>query len=204
MIKFDQVLWAEFKTFVDARSLIIQFRENSEFYFLKSADNWFGLECNLHKTDDASDVAVFEASYKTAGNKQIVNINSPFASKVYGAKKLYKRVHGGNQACSNGSNDILYTITYPWVKVTGVEIVGGEIGDTVSFYILDKAVSPIYGVANAVLNQFGYDVNVAKDFYPYKSEFDADAYENLQLKMSYTSISEKTIRFNFIMNEVKS
>jgi hypothetical protein len=75
MIKFDLVRWAEFKAFANSRQLRIQYRETDTFYHLKVSDNWFGFECNLHKQDDAVDVADFEANHKD-------NANAPLLSEV--------------------------------------------------------------------------------------------------------------------------
>jgi hypothetical protein len=134
---------------------------------------------------------------------------TPYASKtivISGVtKKLYKRFTGISQALSAGSNTFTWTqANYPWVKFMGIEVVGAETGDTCSFYILDTATGTFSGVPNYQLNQFGYSVNIAKDFYKRLAEYDADIYQGLQFKFVYTSISAKTIYINFDMNEVKS
>ncbi|MDZ4810749.1 MAG: hypothetical protein SGI96_21140 [Bacteroidota bacterium] len=200
---FDLSRWEEFKAFAATRSLSIQFREDAEFYYMKCADSWFSLSCNLLKAADTSEVADFEANFKASGNKPIYSLASPFASKSYGSKKLYKRVHGVKLVCIAGSNESIYEITYPWVKITGIELTWGEAGDTVSFYVLDSTTGLLTTVPNLVLNQFGFNVNVAKDYYHHKSEFDADIYQTLQLKTIYNSVSAKTVGINFILNELK-
>jgi hypothetical protein len=68
MNNFDQVKWDEFKAFVDSRLLSIQFRETDNHYLMRAMDQWFGLECNLEKSVDTSDIAEFEADYKSIGN----------------------------------------------------------------------------------------------------------------------------------------
>lgn len=128
---------------------------------------------------------------------------SPFASKTVGTKNIFKRVHGVQQAVNIGQNDVIYVIPYPWCKINGLEIINGESLDTVCLYVLDSSTGTYTTVPNYILNQFGFSVNVGKDLYIHKSEFDADLYLNMQLKIVYNSVSAKTVGFNFILNEVK-
>lgn len=128
----------------------------------------------------------------------------PFAAKTYGSKKLYKRVVGIQQAVALGvDTTFTWVCTFPWVKFMAVEIMGGETGDTCSFFVLDTSAGTYSGVPNAPLNQFGFTANVAKDFYEQRSEFDADIYQGLQIQMVYHSKSDKIIGVNFVMNELK-
>ena len=128
---------------------------------------------------------------------------APFAAKTIGTKKLYKRVNGVQSAVIVGSTDILFTVPYAWCKITGLELIGAETLDRVSLYILDSTTGTYSTIPNYTLNQFGFNVNSAKDYYNHTSEYDADLYLNMQIKVSYTSISAKTIGVNFILNEVK-
>lgn len=128
---------------------------------------------------------------------------APFAAKTIGTKKLFKRVNGIQSAVIIGSTDIIFTVAYAWCKITGLELIGSETLDRVSLYILDSSTGTYSTIANGMLNQFGFNVNVAKDYYNHTSEYDADLYQNMQIKVSYTSISAKTIGINFILNEVK-
>lgn len=128
---------------------------------------------------------------------------APFAAKTIGTKKLYKRVTGVQATVVSGSTDVLFTILYPWAKITGIEIIGGAVLDTISLAVLDSAAGNYSGTANATLNRFGFNVNVGKDYYINTSEFDADLYMNMQIKISYNTAAAKTIGINFILNEVK-
>jgi hypothetical protein len=132
-----------------------------------------------------------------------------FASKNFGTKSLFKRVVGIQFPLTVGDNTLMYTETFPWVKFMALEIINGEMGDYVSLYILDT-VAGTYTKAqtgtaypSAPLNQFGFNANIAPGFYQHKSEFDADVYQGLQIKIVYHSMSEKTIGINYVMNEVK-
>lgn len=128
---------------------------------------------------------------------------APFAAKNVGSKSLYKRVTGIQQSLNQGSNTILFTVSYNWAKINGIDVVGSEVLDLVSFYVLDSTTGTYTGTANLQLNQFGFNVNLPKDFYSFKSEFDADLYLNMQVKIVYNSVSTKNIGINFILNEVK-
>jgi hypothetical protein len=134
-----------------------------------------------------------------------MQLSLPFAAKeLPTGEKLYKREHGIRSSVSSGSNDILWTVPYNWAKIVGVEIVNGSVGDYCDFYVLDTTTGTYYGVANAVLNRFGYEVNISPEFYQSNSTFAADLYLNMQLKLVYNSVSSKTIGINFNLTEVKS
>jgi len=76
--------------------------------------------------------------------------------------------------------------------------------DTAELRVYDNASGTYSGFPNALLNQFGYTLNMAKDYYARTSPFDADLYQGMVLKLTYVSISNKRIGINIIMNEVKS
>lgn len=199
------VSWTDLKAFLDSRSLLCQWIVINNSYRIFANDGGFGLNCIIPMDGTAAtDQAAFEASYKTAGNKSPTQgSSSPFASKTIGTKNLYKRVTGMKFPVVMGSNNLNYVATFPWVKFTGIEIINGEVGDFISLYVLDTATGTYSTVPNAVLNQFGYSVNVIPVSYVHKSEFDADIYQGLQIKMVYTSVSVKTIGVNYIISEVK-
>lgn len=203
MTKQKQVSWTIFKDFVDTKGLSIQFIEFDSEYSLQAFDGFFSLECVLYKQPtDTTDLDNFETNYKAKGNKKLSLLN-PFSSKEIDGKKLYKRVHGESYSVTTGSNDLVFTITYNWIKINGLEMVGASNGDRVSFYVLDSVTGTYTTIPNYVLNQFGYGVNVPKDYYINKSEFDADLYLGMQIKLVYESIDDKNIGVNFLLTELK-
>jgi hypothetical protein len=204
-----QVEWPQIKDMIVSRGLSAQWVVVGENYWIKAFDGSFELEC-LISTDEAAsaDTADFVANFKSNGNKsprQSLSVSSTpaFASKSFGAKALFKRVVGKQFALTTGDNILLYTETFPWVKFMALEIINGEVGDTCSLYVLDTENGTYSTVPNYPLNQFGYAANIAAGFYQHKSEFDADVYAGLQLKIVYTSVSAKTVGINYVMNEVK-
>jgi len=132
-----------------------------------------------------------------------IHSTNAFSSKTVGTKKLYKRVMGSQHSLNVGSNNIIIPITYNWAKITGIEIINSEIGDSVSFMVLDTPAGSYSGVPDLQLNQFGFSVALPKDYYHSSSEYDADLYLAMQIKIVLSSISSKTVGINLILNEVK-
>lgn len=128
---------------------------------------------------------------------------SAFAAKTVGTKKLFKRVNGIQSDVNTGDNILLFTIPYNWAKITGIELINGSALDRVNFFVLDSISGTYSTVPNYTFNQFALNVNVSKDYYEHKSEFDADLYIGMQIKVIYNSVDQKKIGINFILNEVK-
>lgn len=137
-----------------------------------------------------------------------VQSTPPFGSKTISVsgvtKKLFSRYVGVQYPLTVGANVLTYTATLAWAKMMGVEAINSESLDTVDFLVLDDFLGTYSGTANAVLNQFSFTLNIAKDFYQRIAHFDADIYVGMVIKMNYVSVSNKTVGFNFIFNEVKS
>lgn len=73
--------WSEFKAFVNARFLSIQYLEDSKFYYLKALDSAFIMQCDLDKNpSDTTELTDFETNYKSKGNQSFSDIDGiPFA-----------------------------------------------------------------------------------------------------------------------------
>lgn len=133
-----------------------------------------------------------------------INSLTAFASKILpDGKKLYKRYWGIQATIGIGENTIVYTIPYPQVKIIGVDILYAEALDTVSLFILDSTTGTYSTIPNYMLNQFGFNVNISKDFFRQESNYDADLFQDMQIKVIYTSQSAKTVGINFNLSEVK-
>lgn len=197
------VAWSVFKGFVNQKQLSVQWIDLVDGYSMKASSDRFELVCSLAK-DGNDDVADFEANYKSKGNKAQPVQSAAFASKVLSnGKNLFKREHGAQYVLEAGSNELLFSIPYVWAKIIAVEVIGGETLDFASLYVLDTPVGSFSGIPNYVLNQFGFDLNIAKDYHYRRSEFDADLYLYMTIKIAYNSVSAKTVGINFILNEVK-
>lgn len=192
--------WTDFKSLVDSTSSSIYHVELTNNYRIYTHIAGLNFQCILDKTDAAS----FESTYKVNSNKAApVSTISPFANKVLGKKKLFKRVHGIKQSCVVGENIFLFSIPYNNCKITGIELIWGSEGDTCELEVYDTPTGTISGIPNYKLNQFGYTVNVSANHYEHKSEYDADLIKDMVLEVHYNSTVAKVIGVNFILNEVK-
>lgn len=197
--------WSNLKSFVSNKNVSIQYFEWKNRYYLFAADGSMEVSTQIPIQSPAnSDQQDFEENFKDKCNKASYQQVQPFASKsLPNGKNLFRREHGIQEAVVDGSNEILFTIPYNWVKITGIEVIGGELLDSASVYVLDSDSGTYSGEANKVLNQFGFDTNISKDFYRFESSYDADLHLNMQIKIVYNSISDKTIGINFTLNELK-
>lgn len=209
-----EVSWTDFKAFVQSRLLSIQWVVAGDNYFLKAFDSYFSMECLIPKDPSlSSDTVDFETNFKAAGNIKPSQFVSVQAQPSFGAKtilvngvtkKLFSRNTGKQYAVTTGNNDLFYTVNFPWLKITGVECIGAETLDTAELRVYDTATGTYSGVPNYMLNQFGFTLNMAKDYYSRTAPFDADIYSGMVIKITYNSVSNKTIGVNYLMDEVKS
>jgi hypothetical protein len=116
--------------------------------------------------------------------------------------KLYVRNTGIQQTLVSGSNTVTFTVPYSWIQLMGAAVINCEALDTISFYVYDTAAGTYSGTPNTLLNQFGFTVNLPKDFYETLSTFQADLYAGMVISLIYTSASAKTVGFNILMNQV--
>lgn len=144
-----------------------------------------------------------------------LNIVSPFGSKVLSnGKKLFRRVHGISASVQDQPDTIDFVVPYPQCKITGVQILGGKLGDKCNFMVLDSVdgvIQQSMGVAlenitpNLQLNQFGFNVNIIPDVASYPSKYDADLVQGMVLRVVYDAVDElipRTIYINFDLHQV--
>ena len=167
---------------------------------------WFK---DVLSSDDQTTLATVMAAYvNTAPPSSVpsVSVSTPplaFASNVFGTKNLFMAMTGIQQALTEGSNTVTFTIPYSQVEISGVSIVGCEALDVVSFSVLDSTTGTYSGHANYLLNQFGYNVNLPAGQYEYECDYTSTLYQNMQIQLTYNSLSAKTVGINFILNQVK-
>lgn len=150
----------------------------------------------------ADSVAIIETINTDEQKVEVTSIPA-MASKTVGTKKLFKRVNGIQSDVVVGNNEIFFVCPYPWAKFLGIEFFWAAEGTFVSLEVFDTPEGLISGVPNYKLNQFGFNANIASGFYSHKSEFDADIFEGMVIKITYNSNVSKRIGINFIMNEMK-
>jgi len=154
-------------------------------------------------------------SYKTTGSEAVnyllgtsvdvkVNEAPPFSSKKIGSKKLYTRATGKAFTVSVGSNNLDFLIPYNEMKINGIEIVNGKVGEKVNLKVLDTAAGTISTVPNYMLNQFGFDVNLPDGMFVRESQYDADMIKDLVIRIEYTAIEARDVRVNYLIHELKT
>lgn len=209
-----KVTWSELKAFVQARSLSVQWFVNNGLYWLAAVDGAVELSTQItiqNPTPSGSDQADFETNFKPTGNQSPVANSAVQSQPPYGAKtvvvsgvkhSLFARFTGFQQAVTEGSNTISYVASYPWVKVVGIEVVNCTALDTASMLVYDNAQGTYSGVPNKLLNQFAFTMNMPDDFYVRMAHFDMDLYQGMTIQFVYTSVSDKTVGINILMDQV--
>jgi len=133
-------------------------------------------------------------------------LSVPFASKeLPNGKKLFRRAHGYTiQLVANGDATLTVTVPYAACKINKAEVIGCPEGVKVDLKILDSTTGTYTGVSNYQLNQFGFDINISKDFFEDHSPYDADLFVNMQVVFVFknSTDSTKTIGVNIPFHEV--
>lgn len=178
--------------------------------FAKSDDTIAALASGaLVYNDGSADLSLADATIHLQGSYPSyvgVSEQPPFAVKTFNGKKLYKRVHGVKQTVAVGQTvDIFLVVPYDQCKITAVDIVGGKLGDTCDFEVYDTPTGTLSTIPNLMLNQFGFNVNVAPGFYREESSYDADLIKDMKLEVRYTNngVASVEIGVNFVLHELK-
>lgn len=131
---------------------------------------------------------------------------APFAAKVLAnGQKLFKRVHGvQNTILANSTGTIELVVPYTQCKITSLEIMGASLGDTCNFNVYDTSTGYISTIPNYKLNQFGFNVCMAKDYHMEHSEYDADLIMGMKLEIEFnnSTTEDKLIGINFILHQL--
>jgi hypothetical protein len=135
--------------------------------------------------------------------------NYPFCLKELPdiQKKLFRRAHGVSAALNaNGNTTIEFEVPYTWAKITTMEVVGLPEMMQADVTIHDTTNGTYSGTGQSKyqLNKFGYDINLAKNYYRDHSEYDADLYMGMIIRMviKNTTSLTPTIGVNITLHEV--
>lgn len=132
-------------------------------------------------------------------------MSHPFANKNIGSKKLFRRKHGVSKTITANSTDTVeFSVPYSHVKITKAEVVNCAVGDTIDLTINDDASGTYTTVPNYMLNQFGFDVVLPDGIYVDESQYDADLFNGMVVKVTYTnnSNSDRLIGVNLTLHEL--
>lgn len=200
--------WQEFKQFVDSRNVGTHHVEMDTKYLLFAHDGVLSFRCDIKK--DTPEATEYEADYKNVANKKLGDSvkNNPFGAKVLpDGKKLFRRKHGfkSSSVTAGSSGQIILVVPYIQCKINLIEFTSCREDVQVDFSVLDSTTGTYTTVPNHLLNQFGFDVELPDGFYKDKSEYDADLYQGMQIKIviKNNSMSDFILRGNIVYHEVK-
>jgi hypothetical protein len=135
-----------------------------------------------------------------------MNLQLPFASKqLPTGEKLKRKTYGLTFTLpASGSITVPFTIPLAWAKMNEVEVLWAPEGVKAVMNVKDNAAGTYSAIPNALLDSFGYDVNIAKDYWKGKSEYDADVYAGMILEfvIENTSSTSKTVGINIVLHQV--
>lgn len=106
---------------------------------------------------------------------------------------------------ANSTIDIEIPINWDKCELTGLEIIGAAEVGTCQLLILDTADGLYSTIPNHILNQFGYNWGIAKDFYKKELPYNATLYRGMRVVLRYTNESQESehIHVNCDLHEVK-
>ncbi len=135
-----------------------------------------------------------------------MNLMLPFCSKnMPDGKRLFRRKHGYTFTLDAEGDTVLeITVPYAHCKIQEADLVWFPEGVTARMKVLDSTAGTYSGTPNLVLNEYGSDVVIAKDYFHDKSPYDADVYQNMVLQITFTNPTEVTKRvgMNVVFHEV--
>lgn len=209
--------WTEFKAFYNLKHFVIQSDEDDNLHYIWAYDGQEAFLTNIYKNEvpeivhingysqvqNDLDKSDYVTNFKTLCNRKIEVIDV-FSSKTIGLKKLYRRKHGYTVDLVDGEATLLIPCPYDLAKINEIEIINCETNDSINLLVLDKAVDPIYGLPNRLLNQFGFNVIMPNNFYRDISNYDADLSKDIQIKVTFSSLTQtKTVGVNVVFHEIK-
>lgn len=209
-MKSIELSWADFKSNVTSRNLQIQYYTQGTVYHLLAFDGPLYFSCDIEQDEiPSADQTDFETNFMSSSNQKIGNsvTNIPFGSKVLpDGTKLYRRKHGfrSNLIPNGQSGTITLTVPYAHCKINLIEFVNGKEDLLVDFKVLDSVNGDYTTVPNYVLNQFGFGCEMPNGLYVDKSEYDADLYISMQIKIDIQNDSgaDIIVKGNIVYHEV--
>lgn len=191
--------WTNFKTMAISKNLSIQYTETQVRYYVFAIDDPIKYECELWKdtsavegidvTQNNTDLAEFEASFKAEANKPVTPKTSDRLPKFLSAVSVddVSLYVTGSVALINGSNDVIDSDFDGEIQLQGmmVAVQGANWGDTV-----DVEVGYIDAQQNWVpLKKFGESVPM-KDTadwqeYHYKNNAVSKIPDSLKIRFKY-------------------
>jgi len=134
--------------------------------------------------------------------------NNAFRKKYVAEGRLYRRKHGfkSEEIAPNSSAIIELIIPYDIAKINQMELINAREGDNVDLKAYDTPTGTISGVANYMLNQYAFKLELPNGYYKDKSDYDADFIKDMRIEVTYYNNGDTPhiVRGNIIYHEVKA
>lgn len=196
--------WTDFKAICRTNFLTMLMEEKNSYYLLLAQNGPVIYRCDLQK-DESTDQIDFETNFKANCNKKVIR-NDAFVEKTLpNGKKLFRRAHGIQHTLfANSDNIIEFVVPYNWCKITTMEVIGLSEMLKIDLSVMDTPAGTYSTIPNYKLNQFGFNVNASKNYYKDHSEYDADLYLGMIVKIviKNNTTNTETIGINFTLHEV--
>lgn len=135
-----------------------------------------------------------------------MNLTLPFCAKeLPTGEKLFRRKKGLTfTLAATGETVVQIAVPYAKAKINEAEIFWAPEGVSAVMKVKDTATGTYSTIPNYVLNEYGHDVNIAKDYYRDISPYDADVRVGMVLEFTFTNRSgvEKLMGLNTVFHEV--
>lgn len=166
------------------------------------------------KSELLDQIELIKTGYAPETMDQHCTLNSALASKhTVEGYHLFKRCHGmGVLTLAPGEvGHFDFQLGYEWAKLEGIQLIGQSHGIIADLYIEDDDEGTYTfeqsgtAIPRYILNQFGFEVAVPKDFCEKKSTFDADLFYGMWvvLQIENTSTETQTLWANIELDEVR-
>jgi hypothetical protein len=160
-------------------------------------------------TGEISSIRESEVIGKTKIDDLVISQPSPFANKnLSTGESLFKRVHGMGELTLDAGEvgDFEFQVPYAWCKLEGIEIMDQSDKIQAELFVEDSDDGMYSGLSRYELNQFGFEVEIPKNYFEKKSSYDSDlyAYMYVVLQITNTSTIAQTVRANVELDEVRS
>lgn len=135
-----------------------------------------------------------------------MNLQLPFCAKdLPTGEKLFRRKKGVIFTINaTGETVVTMAVPYAKAKINEAEILWAPEGLTAAMKIKDTAAGTYSGSPNYVLNQYGDNVLIGKDFWKDVSQYDADVRIGMILEFTFTNHGgiTKDMGLNMVFHEL--
>ena len=190
--------WKDFKSTINKYQLKVYYyiAEFSGNYHLFAERNGVRYECKLTPTNE--DFIDFGTNYlaKAVEYKSSVQVSQAWSSKrLPTGQAVIRRKHGlGKHKTKKGETlTVDYKVPYNHCKIDELEIIGAKEFDEIS----------LESIAGLSSLKVGFDVVLPNGQYKDKSDYDADLYKDMIIRLTYLPETDGRVGFNIVLHELR-